>query len=495
MQFLKYTFFAASVLFVTACSDFEDFNTNPNEPTEVSPDVLMPNAIRDAVNTTVDASFLVGNNVAQLSAKTLRLEVDAYNWNAFPSYWEGWYESLTDIESIRRIAVEDENEALEGATIVLRTWVFQNLTNAYGDVPYFGATQGAENNFTPVYDEQEVIYEDMLLQLAIADELLQGPGGITGDILLGGDVNQWRKFANSLRLRLLMTAGDQIDDAANQFREIVENAPILTGNEDNVTLTYSGNFPNEFPLVPLKIGDFDAVAIANASVTVMEGYRDPRLNRYARPNTDDFDQDFSDDAYIGAINGQGELCTKAGASRLGVQYYNYPDLTQAGELGLPMAEGIIMTYAELQFTLAEAVAKGWIDGEVEDYYREGILASMLYHEVDLAPFGYSEFEDFYDDSGVAYEEVTDIWEQKWLALFFHGMEPYFEVRRWYHESGNSFAGIPFLDPACGNVNDDRLPLKFLYPGEEQSLNAVNYNDVIDRMGGANDQNNTMWLVE
>ncbi len=495
MNFRNYIFLMAGLLFLTACDQFEDFNTNPNEPTAVSPDVLLPNAVRDAVNTTVDASFLVANNAAQLSAKTLRLEVDSYNWNAFPKYWEGWYESLTDIVSIERIALEEGNEQLEGVAIVLRSWIFQNITNAYGDVPYFDATKGASDNFTPVYDDQQAIYTDLLSELDRANTLLQGNGAITGDILFGGEAMQWRKFANSLRLRLLLTAGEKFGDAANQFKAITDNQPILESNADNVILTYTGSFPNEFPLVPLKIGDFDAVAIADAAINVLTAHGDPRLNRLARPNNDDYTADFTADNYIGAVNGLGEFCPKAGASRLGIQYYNYPGFVQASDLGLPMAEGIIMTYAELQFTLAEAVAKGWVDGNVETYYTEGIRAAMEYHQVDLAPFGYADFMDFYNNSGVAYSTVTDIWEQKWLALFFHGMEPYFELRRWYHENGDSFDGIPFLEPACGNLNSDNLPLKFLYPGEEQSLNAANYNAVINSIGGTNDQNARMWLVQ
>lgn len=495
MSFIRHIFLIFGLLSLTACESFEDFNTNPNEPTEVSADVLLPNAVRDAVNTTVDASFLVGNNAAQLTAKTLRLEVDAYNWSAFPTYWEGWYESLTDIASVERIALEEGNEQLEGVAITLRSWVFQNITNAYGDVPYFQATQAISDNFTPTYDNQQVIYEDLLDELDRANSLLQGSGSITGDILLDGEAMNWRKFTNSLRLRLLLTAGDKIAGGADLFKDIVENEPILESNADNVALTYTGSFPNEFPLVPLKIGDFDAVAIADASVDVMEAYNDPRLNRFARPNSDDFNADFDEEAFIGAVNGQGESCTKAGASRLGVQYYNYPNLTQASELGLPMAEGIILTYPELQFTLAEAVTKGWIEGDVESYYTEGIRASMEYNQVELSPFGYADFMDFYENSGVAYSAVTDIWEQKWLALFFHGMEPYFEVRRWYHEGGDSFDNIPFLSASCGNLNNNQLPLKFLYPGEEQSLNAINYDEVINRIGGSNDQNARMWLVD
>lgn len=493
MQYLKYIGVFLLVMGISACEQFEDFNENPNEPTLVPADVLLPGAIRQSVNTAVDAAYLVGNNAAQLSAKTLRLEVDAYNWNAFPSYWDGWYRSLTDVFEIERIAQTEGNEALEGAAIALRSWIFASLTNAYGDIPYFEAINGLENNFTPVYDPQEEIYADLLSQLERANTLLaSGNGSINGDILFDGDAAQWRKFANSLRLRLLMYAHQQLSNADVQFASIVNEGAIMERNADNATLTYTGSFPNEFPLVNLKTGDFDAVGLAAASLSVMEQHGDPRLLRYARPNNEDFD---NNPTFIGAINGQGENCTKDGASRLGVQYYNYPGFTTAAAEGLPMAEGIIMTYAEVAFLLAEAAAKGWIDADVESLYRSGIAASMEYRQVDLAPFGWSSFDDFYNNSGVAYSTVTDIWEQKWLAMFFHGLDPYFEVRRWYVESGASFDGIPFLSASCGNVNNDRLPLRFLYPGQEQSLNAANYNDAIDRMGGANSQNASMWLLQ
>lgn len=493
MKYLKNISLVLLVFGLAGCSQFEDFNENPNEPTTVSADVLLPGAVRKSVNTAVDASFLVGNNAAQLTAKTLRLEVDAYNWNAFPTYWEGWYESLTDVYSMEDIAMESGNDALEGAAVILKSWIFSNLTNAYGDIPYSEAIQGASDNFTPVYDDQQAIYMNMLSELERADALLaSGNGSIEGDILLGGDVDKWRKFGNSLRLRLLMYAGKNMTDAGSQFAAIVAEGNIMSSNDDNVTLTYTGSFPNEYPLVPLKLGDFDAVAIGKAAIDVMEGYNDPRLLRYARPNNEDFSNNPS---FIGAVNGQGEDCSKDGASRLGVQYFNYPNLTSASSLNLPMAEGLVMTFAEVEFLLAEAAAKGWISDDIETHYRNGIQASMMYHMVDLAPFGYTSFDEFYTTSGVAYSAVTDIWEQKWLALFFTGLEPYFEVRRWYVESGNSFDGIPFLEASCGNLNNDNLPLRFPYPGEEFSQNKANYTNAIDNLGGSNDQNAQMWLVQ
>ncbi len=475
---------------LVSCEEFEEFNENPNEPTTVSPDVLLTSAIRGSVNTMVNESFLLGNNAAQLTAKTLRTEVDSYNWNAFPTVWEGLYESLTDVEAIEDQAIQAGNEQLQGAAKVLRAWIFATLTNAYGDIPYAQAIDA--DDFTPAYDDQEAIYADLLAELQEASDLLQGGGEIPGDILMDGDASKWLKLSNSLQLRLLMTANNQLADAGTQFAAIVNSGTIMASNDDNATLTYLSGFPNQYPLVPLKTGDFDAVALSQTALGVMNQYDDPRLMRYARPDNDEYNENAT---FTGAVNGSSTSnCPKSG-SRLGVQYFNDPNQVQADDLGLPIAEGIVMTYAELEFLLAEAAAKGWIDEDVEEHYRAGIAASMQYNQVNVEPFGWESFDDFYTNSGVAYDEVTDIWEQKWLALFFHGLEPYFEVRRWYFESGMSFDDIPFLEAACDNLNNDQLPMRFLYPGEEQSLNAENYQQAVQNLGGSNTQNATIWLVE
>ncbi len=482
---------AGLLLILSACEQFTEFNQNPNEPTEVSADVLFASTVRSAMNTMVTESFLLGNNAAQLTTKTLRTEVDTYNWNAFPTVWEGMYEALTDALAVADQAIESGNEAQEGAAVVWKSWIFATLTNAYGDIPYFNAIAGDEGNFTPVYDSQEAIYADLLDELERATTLLDGSGSIDGDLIFNGDAAKWKKLANSLRLRLLMTAGDKISDSGSQFSSIVASGDIMTSNDDNAVLGYLAGFPNQYPLIPLKTGDFDAVAISEASISVMSQYNDPRLLRYARPDNEDFT---TSPEFVGAVNGANSgNCSKVG-SRLGVQYWDNPSTTQAADLGLSSADGIVMTYAEVEFLLAEAAAMGWISEDIEEHYRAGIEASMMYHQVDLAPFGWADFADFYANSGVAYSETMDIWEQKWLALFFHGLEPYFEVRRWYLASGSDWDAIPFLNAPCENLNNDNLPMRFLYPGEEQSLNSANYNAAVESLGG-NDQNATMWLVD
>lgn len=479
-------------LALTSCENFDEFNQNPNEPTTVSPDVLLTSAIRQSVNTSVNESFLLGNNIGQITSKTLRNEVDAYNWNAFPTVWEGFYGSLTDVYTVEDIAIENSNAHLEGVAVVMRSWIFSVLTNAYGDIPYFESVRGLDANFTPVYDPQEEVYVDILDELARASDLLApgNSGSITGDIIFNGDASKWRKLANSLRMRLLMRANFKLDDAGTRFAAIFEDGNFIQNNDDNATLTYLSSFPNQFPLIPLKTGDFDAVAISSTMVEAFEELDDPRLFRYARPNNDMYT---AEGTFSGADNGQNaDGCSKTG-SRLGAAYYVDGSQTTASQLGIDIAEGIIMTHAEVAFLLAEAAAKGWISEDIEAYYRNGIESSMMYHQVDLSPTKWESFDDFYTNSGVAYSQVTDIWKQKRVALFFHGLEPYFELRRWYVEAGG-WDGIPFLSTPCSTFNDGDLPMRFLYPGEEQSLNATNYDDAVARLGG-NDQDAMMWLVQ
>jgi hypothetical protein len=480
-----------------SCDKIELLNENPNEPSVVNSSVLMTSGMRTMVNSSVNQSFLLGNNAAQLTAKTVRTEVDVYNWNAFPVVWDEMYTGLRNVIEAEQLAESNGNEKMQGATIVMKSWAFSVLTNAYGDIPYSESITGVmSGNFTPAYDAQSEIYNGangLLAELERAVTLLNGSGSVSGDIIFNNDATKWVKFANSLRLRLLIQISNKQDVTA-EIATLV-NSDLLASNNDNAAVTYTGNFPNEFPLLPLKTGDFDAVVLGTIAYDVMTGYNDPRLIRYARPN----DGDYTNVAltnFSGATNGSESpvACPKNG-SRLGSAYYDYPSQTRASALGVDRAEAVLMTYAEVEFLLAEAALKGYTSGSTEDHYKAGIQASMSYHQVDLATFGYTDFNNYYNTSGVAYDEAIDVWEQKWLALFFHGLEPYFEVRRWLAESNNDFDAIRFLQPTCQNTNNDLLPTRFLYPGEEQSLNNENYQMAIDQLGGTNGFNAKMWLLD
>lgn len=477
-----------------SCEKLSTINENPNEPSSVDASVLFTEGVRSSVNTSVTQSYLLGNVASQVAAKTLRAEVGEYSWNAFPNTWNQNYLSLGNLMEAERVANEAGNYKMEGAVKVMKSWVFATLTLAYGDIPYTDAITGSTDaNWFPSYDSQEDIItgtNGLLDELALAVQLLNNSGSVNGDILFNGDGAKWIKLANAMQLRLLMYVSEK-QDVSSQFAAIVANEDLMSSNADNAALTYTGSFPNEYPLVPLKQGDFDAVAISTNALHQLDTTDDPRMYVYARPYNagDIFTNPGTTAIYQGAENGS-EACNKDG-SRLGYAYYNYPGHMQAGT----MAEGIIMTYAEQQFLLAEAAHNGWISDDAGSLHSSAVEASMNYYGADWSMTGWTDFSDFITNSGEGYDgSITSIRRQKWLGMFFTGLDNYFELRRWYSQEEGNWADLPFVSAPCSNTNGDALPMRFLYPGNEASLNPDNYQAAIDALG-SNSQNAKMWVVD
>ena len=487
-------FIAMAGLTFQSCEKLSTINENPNEPSSVDAGVLFTEGVRSSVNTSVTQSYLLGNVASQIAAKTLRAEVGEYSWNAFPNTWNQNYLTLGNLIEAERVAQDAGNAQMEGAAKVMKTWVFSTLTLAYGDVPYSEAVTGSTaDNWFPKYDSQEDIItgtNGLLDELALAVQLLGNAGSIDGDILFEGDASKWIKLANAMQLRLLMHVSLK-EDVSSKFAAIVNNESLMASNADNAALTYTGNFPNEYPLVPLKQGDFDAVAISANALSQLDTTDDPRKYVYARPYNAStvFNDPAAAAVYQAAENGS-ETCNKDG-SRLGYAFYNYPGHKQASS----MAEGIIMTYAEQQFLLAEAAHNGWITDNAAAMHSSAVQASMEYYGADWGTTNWADFADFITNSGEAYDgTLTSIRRQKWLAMFFTGLDNYFELRRWYVQENGDWSSLPFLSAPCSNTNNDLLPVRFLYPGDEASLNPDNYSDAIDALG-SNSQNAKMWVVD
>ena len=502
MKFTIKTIFAIILITTFGCDDnFESVNTNPNQPEAVPSDVLITNATRSSMNSMVNESFLLANNIAQTTAKTLRSEVDRYEWNAFSTLWLDQYNALTDFVDAENVAIENEQMANQGASIIMQSWIFYTLTMAYGDIPYTEAIAGlSDDNFTPVYDSQQAILDGdngIISRLDEAISLLQQTNqDVEGDLIYEGNSTQWVKLANVLKLRILLHLSNK-RDVSGDMQAIVNNGMLFDGNADNATLNYLNSFPNDYPLFPLKQGDFDAVLMSESLVNKFQQYNDPRLGVYARPDniTDLETFDSPTATYTGAENGSESGGCNKGGSRLGARYYDYP----SHPVGDIRANGIITTYAEQELILAEAIQKNIISGNAEIHYKDAIEAGMTYYDVNIDTFGWTSFNDFYDNSGVAFDNSLEkIWEQKWIALFFHGIEPFFDIRRMVYEANNKngleVSALTFLNVPCANLNDDIMPVRFLYPGDEQSLNAQNFQDAVEALGG-NTQNATLWLFE
>lgn len=478
MKNMKIFLLTMTVLVMAGCTeDFEEINSNPNEPEVVTPNLLLPTVISNTMNQVVDFAWDNGNIVAQLTAKINFTDFDRYNWSSESGRWNSLYGNLTEVEAILTYARAEEtaNSSYEGIALVLKSWMYSILTDNWGDIPYEEAisleTQGIS---TPVYNSQQEIYAGILADLATADDLLTlGTPIIGGDVLYSGDLTKWRKLANSLRMRYLMRSSN-VMDVSGQMQQIVSSELLFESNADNAVLTYPASSQvDSWPISNGRIGGFDEHRMSTTSESILKGFNDNRMFSWFQP-TDNPDDDPS--LFVGLPNGLSEN----NASTFNGGASNVSRLNQSFFYDSPNSvEAPLMQYAELQFILAEAAQRGLISGDARAYYEAGIQASFDFWNTD------QDMDAYMTQTGVAYDgELETIMTQKWLASFLVSAEAWYDYRR---------TGLPsFIIPGQDNVNSDRVPVRFFYPDSEQTLNAENYDRAIGAMGGEDNLNAKGW---
>ena len=520
MKQLTHTLLVLLALLTACTADFEEINSNPNAPERVPGSLLLPSIIIEPAQMQGNTGWEEGNISMQIVAVNNFTTFDQMGWGGQTGDWNRLYRGIRDAENLMDIAEETGNADYRAVGMIMKAWMGAQLTDMFGDVPYAEAIQGKELNFTPTYDRQEDIYNTILAELEEAADLLGTGGGISGDLLFDGNLDQWRKFANGLRIRYLMRlenkrGGSTIGAA---IQAIVDNEPLFESVADNASVPYLSTAPNQSPRHTGRVGGFDEHRLSQKAEERMKAIDDPRLFVYYRPigNPDSLA------AYFDA-NTLAQIEASAGLGRTAFTdfftglYANDPASVRAyyplfkgipnglsegnainfngsrqnqsrlGEILREMPDGVsmhFMTYPELQFILAEAVAKGYISGDAEAYYLSGIQGAF-------EMYGITPAESYYTQPGVALSDdpetaLDQIAVQKWMALFVNGFEAYFDWRR---------TGRPAIEPGPDNVNNNQVPLRFVYPDDEQALNGSNWQEAIDRIGGQDDINAVMWLLQ
>ncbi|MQA92382.1 MAG: SusD/RagB family nutrient-binding outer membrane lipoprotein [Gemmatimonas sp.] len=446
-------------------SDLTGINENPNGPTDVGPQYLLPAAIQESVNDLLGTGL--DRNAASLWVQHIaRLQYgspDRYDLGSTfaDSYWEGlWTESLPDAQLIIERSAENEQPNLEGIGRVLKSWIVQNMTDLWGDIPYSTALQGhAEDRVTtPAYDTQASIYASLLTELEAAASLVVMPGEEIGtsDLIYNGDAAKWAKFANSLRLRTAMRLSEVDAAAAQAGVAAAVAAGVFEGAVDEAKLSYPGTAPNENPMYVAfrdRPGDFRA---SETMVNTLTALADPRLEIYADPAE-------STGLYVGMPNGLDDS-----------HGIGFTTVSKVGAWFLkPDAPAMIQSYAEVLFLKAEAAARGWIAEDAASLYAAGITASMERYGISQAEIAtYLAHPEVVYSPGRGLEQIA---LQKWIELYDVGPEAYAEWRR---------TGFPNLVAGRDNVTGGMIPLRFPYPTTEASLNRTNLEAAKDRQSGA-----------
>jgi hypothetical protein len=509
----KYIFTAVLITGFTACTtDFEEINNNVNKPSldQADPKMLLANSI-ESMTDRVHEIFLgheMGSCWVQHMAKVQYTDEDRYipRVSVINNTWTSLYgASGQDVSTILKIAEAKDLKNYKGVGLVLKVYITSVLTDLFGDIPYSEAWQGSAATpiISPAYDKQEDIYKDLVLKLKEANDLLSEDNEeIEGDILYNGDVAKWKMFANSLRLRLLLRMSAKVDVKADMAAIVGDAAkyPIFTSNADNAALVYLGSAPNNNPINEnRKTRDDHRVSKKLIDLLYKDAASpDYRVSMYASLADGKGD-------YAGLPNG---LRSSDAANYDGGGLKNTSKIssfyTQA------TAPGMLMSYAELQFILAEAAHKTYITGgaaKTEEYYYKGIEASYNQNatffaaelkkiwSADFVKWGWKEaekdiityaLEDFKEYGGWKFDAakaMEQIGTQKWVALFDQGLQANFEWRR---------IGYPVLVAPVDADNEKKIPVRVYYPSDEYSRNKSNVEAAVTRIGGKDDMNTKVW---
>lgn len=464
-----------------ACGEgLTELNRNPNAPTDVDPEFLFPQGTTAVVRLVRGAGFdmTLTSLWAQHFAKIQYVDEDKYEVRPgdIDSYWTAFYAGgLQDLtQTIEKATTDPRHVADRGnftaPPTIMRAWTYGAMTDIWGDIPYSEANLGDGGPITPKYDTQAAIYDSLLASLAAATTSIVPTGDDygTADPIYGGDMLQWRKFSNSLRLRYAMRMSDvDATQARSEFTAAMAAAGgVFTANTDNAELVWPGDGTNDNPFF-VNFKTRDDHRVSKAMVDTLKALSDPRLAVYARPTAADPTQ------YVGVQNG---LVT-SDAAALG--------LTKTSRIGLAFARAnspsVLMQYSEVLFIQAEAAARGW-GGNAATLYNEAITASMEYHGVPG-----NETTAYLTQPSVIYNPTTGLTQialQKWISLFGQGTEAYAEWRR---------TGVPNLTPGPAAITNPKVVARRLtYPLLEQSYNSANLAAAVTAQGGADLEDRVWW---
>ncbi|WP_298780628.1 SusD/RagB family nutrient-binding outer membrane lipoprotein [uncultured Polaribacter sp.] len=458
IKYLLVFLVVSQIITLTSCdSDFEEVNTNSNDPVSVPSELLLAGTLRSTADR-INDYFLAGEAGScwvQHLAKPIYNDNELYipRQGSIEFLWSVLYASvIKDADVMQKLALEEGNSNMQGVALVIKANAYQILTDAFGNIPMTEAL-GADTtgNITPAYDDSQTeIYPAIIAMLEEADALLNGNGTIDSsqDLLYYGDYTGWKKFANSLKFRVLMRSGN-----TSGLQSLVNAGNLFSSNNDEAKLVYLSAAPNANPWYEgLVDGGRDTEwCLGEELVNYMNAYGDPRLAVYAQE-------------VGGNGSGGGYVGKPAGIEDIGNSIYgDSNNVSLIGEKYLEAEQpAYFMSYAQLNLLMAEAAEKGYISGDAATYFAAGITASCEANGVSAPSINYL--------SGTA--GLQQIAEQSWVALYMQGFEAWAEWRR---------TGYPEL-PLAIDAAVSSIPTRFNYPATQQSLNNANYTEAVSVQG-------------
>jgi hypothetical protein len=516
-------FLLVPLLTIVSCDDeLVEINENPNgvEPSMVDPNLLISSVMTGLATSTTSRGYSGDTGAASQFIQKDSWSSNRYDWDT-GSIWSSNYNLLRTNKVANERAVELGLPFHEGVTLILKSMLFGNLTDYYGDIPYSEALNGSDlEGERPAYDTQETVYRGIISDLETASSLLSASNyeGVveSQDLFYGGDASKWQKLANSLALRYYMRLSEKLPAFAQAGITSTLTKPLIDNIDEELVLSYiggiddqswpsSGQFgsASEFyrvkpcttmtdklkelddprisvwfaPVaVPTKVVPADEVP-GGGDMVESEGVRyineeSLEANNYAIYSADTYAADVQEgkklidtsSVYVGlpvAVSSIDpyEYNLNTEGSRGGTNSYvsRMNEVFNQKDDGGDLLKSRLLSYAEVSFLKAEAALRGW-GSDAEGNYLEGIRASL-----EVWGLG-DDYDSYITNEGVMFEGTLEqIIEQKWIANMFNGDEAYMDWRR---------TGLPDLS-AGPFAREDVMPLRFTYPDDEINNNSVN----------------------
>ncbi|WP_447638009.1 SusD/RagB family nutrient-binding outer membrane lipoprotein [Flavobacterium microcysteis] len=469
--FKKSSLLVASFFLLVSCSDYLDINEDPNNPTNVKPELLLANAQNSGakklnVNMNQVGNFMAynwANNIEEFIAYQDEMQY-TMNSTFYDDVWDDLYLTLVNFHQIEKTTLEDY-ENYQGIAKIMKAFYFQYLVDLYGDIPYSEALQ-RDLELSPAYDDAEVVYDDLIVQLDAAIDLIKNapasalnPGN--NDIMLHGDMDEWVKFANTLKMRILIRQSGMASKQAyiaEKFDDIInEGSGFITENViSNPGYLVSTGKMNPFfetfgtTLSGSPTDDNNSLKGTRYTVDYLTNTNDTRLEKiYA------------------SIPGGGFAGINQGApDEQGTVVVPYSGLGN-GILKNFTQDAYILTAAESYLLQAEAVARGYIAGSAQSLYESGIEASYVTLGLTSAEAStyYSQTTNLVGWAASSGNEIEAIITQKWIALnSINGAESWIEYTR---------TGFPSSLPISLIASRPQRPIRLMYPNSEYVANSAN----------------------
>ena len=453
--------------------DFGDVNLKPNSPATASTAALLTNAQR-SIPTIV--SEVNSNLMVQYISEITYTEDSRYE--RFEWSYDYWYSGpLKDLQEIIDLNSSDPDKYINGGTTenqiaiakILKVYFYKYLTDRWGMIPYSEALQGSDQT-KPKFDTQESIYYSLFEEIDSAVSSIKTDGDIKGDILFDGDLIQWKKFANTMKLILAMRISNVNESLAKNKLTEAFQAGVISSVDENIHYPFLTEDANDNPWQD-RFQTREDYAVSDVFIDFLTDNNDPRISSFAElPKSD------TTGTYVGCPYG----LANPNILQSEISFITSDIIKDGTSSG-----GMLFSYAQVCFSMAEAALRGITSVDnAQTWYERGIDASMAQWSVSQ-----EEADAFKSQDNIAYNQsnaLEQIATQKWVSLYMQGSEAWAEWRR---------LDFPKLNPAKDALSGNGIPVRNGYSALTKSLNAANYEEAVKAQGDDNQDTRLWWDIK